>query len=135
MPKYQAQGFVALFSVLVLSALLLGMAVSADVAAYAAHEAESDEHSYRMAQEAALSCARFSFARLDADPLRFSNTPTTTIRITDESLCRIISASSTGNSAGSSVEGVSGESTVPLYATAVRATSAQPFALETWTEY
>lgn len=128
-------GFIALFSVLTLSAVLLAGVAVADYAAYVGHEAVTEERSYRNAQEAALSCARFALSRLDADPLRFSGSGTTSIQLSDISFCAIAAASSTADVAGAYVSGISDKSFVSLYVNGTRASSTALFKISSWTEY
>lgn len=129
------RGFIALVSVLMLSGILLLIATTADLYAYLAHEAVVDEESYRAAQQAAFSCGRLALSRLDADPLRFAGTGTTTIRLSEGSTCEIVSASVTTTNADVLVQGDDRESSVRMLMAADRATSTVPFTLRTWTEY
>ncbi len=129
------RGFVALISTLLLSGILLLLGAVIGLFSYLAHEAATDEQSYRGAQQAAFSCARFALSRLDADPLRFAGIGTTSIQLSDTSGCAIVEASSTHDSAGALTEGESGLSSVRIFFTAARASTTAPFQLRTWTEY
>lgn len=129
------RGFIALFSVLTLSALLLLLVAGASTAAYLAHRAAFEEMSYRTAQQAAFSCARFALSRLDADPSRFDSMGTTTIVLSNDSVCDITSADRSADTARVAVTGRSEMSSVPISFTATRAASSASFALTSWTEY
>ena len=117
------------------SGILLLIALLADLSSFLAREAAQDEYSYRIAQQAAFSCARLAASRLDADPLRFVDISTTTIQLPSSSICKILSASMTGDAAGINVQGENGQSSVHIYFSASRASSTSPFKLTTWTEY
>jgi hypothetical protein len=132
---YSWRGFIALFSVLTLSGILFLLTAFADYAAFLAHEAVSDEYSYRSAQEAAFSCSTFALSRLYADPLRFSGVGTTTIQLTELSLCEILSASVADTNAETVVQGLSGKSTVRMRITGKGASSTGPLQQVTWEEY
>lgn len=128
------QGFIALFSAITLSGLLLILITAEGLSGYLANQAIQDERSYRIAQQAAFSCSQFAFSRLDSDPLRFLGTGSTTIQF-ESSSCDIVSASTSVNTAGALIFGYSGESSVPVFFTANRASSSVPFRIRSWAQY
>lgn len=130
----QQRGFIALVSAILLSTLLLLFVEAEGLAGYLAHQAVTDEQSYRVAQQAAFSCAEFAISRLDADPLRFQGIGTTTIQL-DAAACEIVSASTTNDSATVITRGESVRNSVPIFFSAIRASSSDPFRLISWEEY
>jgi hypothetical protein len=129
-----SRGYVALLSVLLVSAFLLALIADRSIEVFIAQDSVAHEISYRASLNNAWSCVNLALNRLSVDSTRFDGTGKVSIVLSTENSCDIISASTTAMRAEISTNGHSGESFTPLYVVATRASSTAEYLLHSWEE-
>lgn len=134
--SFVPRGYIALISVLLTSALLLGLVAICSLEALYIRNALVDESMYRASVGAAWSCTSFARNRLSEDPLRFSsaNAPATgtLISLTSDTDCTILSASASDVRAVVHTQGHAITRYTFLYVQMSRASSTAPFSIQSW---
>jgi hypothetical protein len=134
----QPRGFIALLSVLLVSAFLLTLLADRSVGALTTRDSVENELLYRKSINAAWTCVNFTLNRLSADEKRFEEGVPLTTTISPQDSCTIIHAqvSNLGvfEEAQAQVRGHSGQSYTPLTVRAQRTSVKKPFELSSWEE-
>ncbi len=123
-----------LLSVLIISAALLMVSVTASLRLSLLSVSLKDTEAYTAARAAAWSCIDMVRMRLMADLDRFQYGDIH-ITLPYNTFCTIISATTTATTISLRVQGNAGASFVKILVTASRRVANEPFHIETWKEY
>ncbi|MES2225984.1 MAG: hypothetical protein V4480_04235 [Patescibacteria group bacterium] len=134
-PSYSKapSGYIALISVLILSAVLMVLVFAANTNAFFARANLSRAEDHAAARHAADGCALFALRALGIDGSIFESIPVV-VHLDVSSICTLLVGSISGNTAKITARATSGTSVVVVKVDATRDAASKPFHPTTWGE-
>jgi hypothetical protein len=126
------RGFIALFSILIVSTVSLMSIATAGVLVFFAQSNVLGEVSYRRSQAAAYTCVQLVLHSISVDEYRFKNGTPAQFTVNDTDTCEVISVTLESTRASLEISGSSGSSHSILRAGGVRASAKGPFTLSSF---